>query len=148
MKNVLFLCRTNNCLSLMAEAYMSAAGRGVWRPWSAAVEAAGDVDPQLPEFLKRVGLRKLNLYSKSWNTFAVHGAPRLDLAVLIRGDFDALSFPDLPGPPEHMTWSISSPVATEAASGGDHLLLRAFAEIRRQTDSLLLARPGLERRTA
>jgi hypothetical protein len=32
--------------------------------------------------------------------------------------------------------------------GGDHLLLRAFAEIRRQTDALLLARPGLERRTA
>ena len=148
MKNILFLCRTNSCLSLMAEAYMSAAGRGVWRPWSAAVEAAGDLDPLLVPFLRRVGLRKTNLYSKSWHSFAVHGAARMDLAVLLRDDADALAIPPLPGEPEQMIWPIPGPTGSGSALAGGAQLVAAFGEIRRHVDSLLLARPGLERRTA
>lgn len=148
MNNVLFLCRTNSCLSLLAEAYMSVAGRGLWRVWSAGIEPSEEVDPRLIDFLRRAGVRKSNLYCKSWRAFAVHGAPPIDLAVLLTAD-RPLSWPPLPGQAERMTWSVASP--GEAAGGPEAArqgMLEAFADIRRHIDSLLLGRSGVEQRIA
>ena len=76
MQNILFVCRTNGHLSLMAEAYMGIAGRGVCRAWSAGLAPRQEVDPALLVFLVRAGLGRRSFYSKSWRVFAVHGAPR------------------------------------------------------------------------
>jgi arsenate reductase len=146
VKNVLFLCRTNGCLSLMAEAYMGIAGRGLWRPWSAGIRPTSEVHRGLPEILLRVGIRKRGLHPKSWQTFAVAGAPPIDLAVLMREDLVPVAWPPLPGIIDRRTWAFPSLAGTHGGSG-DHRqrLLDIFSEVRRQIDSFLLADPAARR---
>jgi len=149
MQNVLFLCRTNGSLSLMAEAYMRTAGYGIWRAWSAGLEPKCAIDPVVRKFLKRAGLGRHRFYSKSWRAFAVRGAPSIDLAVVMEYGAEPLIQPDLPGRPQWITWSFDSiGDCDHPASSGQQPLLHSFAEVRRRIDPLLLADPGLQRRVA
>ena len=77
MHNVLFLCTGNSARSILAEAYLNAAGKGRFTAYSAGSRPAGTVNPFALELLRKNRLPTEGLRSKSWEEFAVTGAPRL-----------------------------------------------------------------------
>ena len=72
MKNILFLCTGNSCRSVLAEAYMNAAGAGRWQAFSAGSTPTGTVHPMALATLKELGLPHTGYRSKSWDEFAGH----------------------------------------------------------------------------
>ena len=93
LKNVLFIGKENATGSVMAEAYMNHAGRGLFRAFSAGLSPAGEVHPLTLETLRDAGVRGRSFSSKSWRIFALATAPRMDVVVCIG---DAVVPPDLP----------------------------------------------------
>ncbi len=144
MKNVLFLGTGNTARSIMAEAYMNYAGRGLYRAFSAGAQPAGHVDPMALQTLRDVGVRGRTLSSKSWEVFALTVAPRMDLIVTVCEQAAQLTAPRWPGQPVLRYMTVPDPVAA-AGSFGRHraAYLECFAELRQHIDALLLAEPPL-----
>ncbi|MFH3481123.1 arsenate-mycothiol transferase ArsC [Xanthobacter variabilis] len=83
--SILFVCRDNAGLSLMAEALTMHLYARV-RAFSAATAMAGPVDPVALECLEREGIATDGLSAKPAELFALSGAPRVDLAVALVED--------------------------------------------------------------
>lgn len=144
IKTVLFLCTGNSARSIMAEAYMSHAGRGIFRAYSAGSQPMGLVHPLALETLREVGVRPRHLSSKSWQVFALPAAPRMDRVVTLCDHVAALDAPQWPGKPETEHWSIADPSALEGSVIQQKAaFLHAFAEIRQNVDALMLSVPPL-----
>lgn len=144
LKNVLFLGTGNTARSIMAEAYMNYAGRGLYRAFSAGAEPAGEVDPMALQTLRDVGVRGRTLSSKSWEVFALTVAPRMDLIVTVCERAAGLPQPRWPGKPVLRNLTVDDP--TSAAGSFVHhrsAYLECFAELRQHIDALLLAEPPL-----
>ena len=73
--NVLFLCTGNSARSIMAEALLSTMGHGRFQVFSAGSQPGGTVNPYAIELVKTTGYPVANLRSKSWDEYAVAGAP-------------------------------------------------------------------------
>ena len=144
LKNVLFLGTGNTARSIMAEAYMNYAGRGLYRAFSAGARPVGVVDPMAIQTLRDVGVRGRSLSSKSWEVFALTVAPRMDLIVTVCDQAAELPQPRWPGQPVLRKLAVDDP-ATAAGSFARHrtAYLECFAELRRHIDALLLAEPPL-----
>ncbi|TQV70589.1 hypothetical protein FKG94_21455 [Exilibacterium tricleocarpae] len=69
MKNVLVLCTSNSCRSIMAAALINALGAGRYIARSAGSKAAGFVHPKSIATLKRYGINVDEPRSKSWDEF-------------------------------------------------------------------------------
>jgi hypothetical protein len=134
--NVLFVCEDNACLSVLAEAYVARAGRGLWRAWSAGVAPAREFQPCVVETLRARSLRPHHHAPRSVAAFALSGSPRVDLVIALDIDPDLL--PPLPGEPPVRRWdslACQSPRET-------------FGQVRVRADQLLLATPFRARRLA
>ena len=66
--NVLFLCTGNTARSILAEAYLNAAGRGKYRAFSAGSHPKGQVNPFALELLQKHRLDTTGLRSKNWRS--------------------------------------------------------------------------------
>lgn len=85
--SILFVCRNNAGLSLMAEAIaISAAGTARARAFSAAAAATAPVDMVALECLAEARLPADGLSSKPMELFGFSGAPRIDLVVAMVED--------------------------------------------------------------
>jgi hypothetical protein len=91
-KNVLFLCTGNSARSIMAEAIMNdiSINKGRFRGFSAGSMPNGTVNPLAIEQLQNLHLSTAGLRSKSWEEFAVPGAPQMDYLPLDKLDHIAL----------------------------------------------------------
>ena len=121
--NALFLCTGNTARSIMAEAYLNAAGCGRFRAFSAGSHPKGTVNPFAREVLQKNRLDTTGLRSKNWSEFAQHGAPKMDFVFTVCDNAAAEVCPVWPGQPMTAHWGVEDPAAVE---GSDEEKRRAF----------------------
>lgn len=121
--NVLFLCTGNSARSILAEAYLNAAGRGQFIAYSAGSHPAGAVNLIALELLRKNRIETENLRSKSWDEFAVPGAPEMDFVFTVCDQAAGEACPLWPGQPMTAHWGVDDPAKVE---GTDEEKRKAF----------------------
>ena len=131
--NVLFLCTANSARSIMAESILRGVGGGQFVSFSAGSTPAGAVHPTTVELLRRFDMPTAGLRSKSWDEFAMPGAPHLDFVFTVCDRAAAESCPAWPGQPMSAHWGIADP-AIESDDDIElmHSFRTAFAELERR----------------
>jgi len=128
--NVLFLCTGNSARSILAEAYLNAAGRGRFIAYSAGSHPTGKVNPFALELIEKNRFPGAGLRSKSWDQFSKPGAPKLDFVFTVCDNAAGEVCPLWPGQPISAHWGIADPAAV---GGSEHdkrrAFLRAFTEL-------------------
>ncbi len=131
---VLFLCTANSARSILAEAYLNAAGKGRFAAYSAGSRPGGAVNPFAIELLEGKGIRIAGLRSKSWDEFAAPGAPRMDLVLTVCDNAAGEACPFWPGQPVTAHWGIADPAAMPDKP---RAFLKAYGELSARIDLLL-----------
>jgi protein-tyrosine-phosphatase/N-acetylglutamate synthase-like GNAT family acetyltransferase len=111
--HVLFLCTGNSARSILAESLISHWGRGRFRGLSAGSHPRGTVHPIALELLRQMRLPTTGLRSKSWDEFAVPGAPPLDFVFTVCDQAAGEVCPYWPGQPMTAHWGVPDPAAVE-----------------------------------
>ena len=143
--NVLFLCTGNSARSILAEAYLNAAGKGRFRAYSAGSHPAGKVNPLALDLLARNHLDTAGLRSKSWDEFARPGAPKLDFVFTVCDNAAGEVCPIWPGQPMTAHWGVADPAAVEGTDEAKHrAFMRAFTELSTRIN-LFINLSGLDR---
>lgn len=107
--NVLFLCTANSARSILAEAILNARGGDRFRAFSAGSQPRGIPNPDGIRFLGSEGYDTAFARSKSWDEFAVDGAPRMDVIITVCDNAAGEACPIWPGRPATAHWGISDP---------------------------------------
>lgn len=107
--NVLFLCTGNSARSILAEALLNKHGNGRFRAFSAGSFPKGEVHPMAVRTLEKAGLPVEALRSKSWDEFAVEGAPDLDFIFTVCDNAANETCPIWPGHPMTAHWGVEDP---------------------------------------
>jgi|SRR5579872_1822247 len=130
--SVLFLCTGNSVRSIIAEAIMTREGRGRFRAFSAGSHPKGEVNPHAITLLESLHYRTGEMRSKSWDEFAVEGAPKLDFVFTVCDDAAAEACPIWPGQPMTAHWGMPDPAA---ATGTPSEIALAFADAYRMLNN-------------
>lgn len=123
--NVLFLCTGNSARSILAEQLINHWGRGKFQGFSAGSHPKGAVHPIALELLKHMKLPTEGLRSKSWDEFAVAGAPPLDFVFTVCDNAAGEVCPFWPGQPMTAHWGVEDPAAVEGTETEKWLAFRA-----------------------
>lgn len=123
--NVLFLCTGNSARSILAEAILNRVGAGRFKAFSAGSFPKGEVHPGAISQLKLRNFVTEGLRSKSWEEFAVDGAPQLDFVFTVCDNAAGEMCPIWPGQPMTAHWGIPDPAAVE---GNPAEIAAAFAD--------------------
>jgi len=83
VRNVLFLCTGNSARSILGEALIDHWGQGRFKGYSAGSFPKGEVNPLAIELLRQFGMPTENMRSKSWDEFAVPGAPVMNFVFTV-----------------------------------------------------------------
>ena len=123
--NVLFLCTGNTARSVLAEGILRRDGAGRFNAFSAGSQPKGIVNPFALKTLAAYDYPADGYRSKSWDEFAVAGAPKMDFVFTVCDSAAGEACPIWPGQPMTAHWGIEDPAAIE---GTDIEKERAFAE--------------------
>jgi len=126
--NVLFLCTGNSARSILAEALLNAEGKGRFRAYSAGSYPKGTVNLFALALLKQLGFSTEGLRSKSWDEFAVPGAPEMDFIFTVCDSAAGEVCPVWPGRPVSAHWGMPDPASVQ---GSDVEIMQAFRETMR-----------------
>jgi len=109
--NVLFLCTHNSARSILAEALLNHIGRGRFKAYSAgsSPRAQQQPNPLAIDTLAKAGVPTDGLRSKSWDEFAVAGAPHMELVITVCDNAAGEVCPHWPGHPATAHWSYPDP---------------------------------------
>jgi len=121
--NVLFLCTGNSARSVIAESILRKDGAGLFNAFSAGSRPKGAVNPFALRALAAYGYPTDGFRSKSWDEFAVPGAPQLDFVFTVCDAAAGEACPIWPGQPMTAHWGIEDPAVVE---GSDIEKERAF----------------------
>ena len=111
--NVLFLCTGNSARSVLAESILRKDGRGRFQAFSAGSQPKGEVNPFAIKVLESLDYPTDGLRSKSWQEFAVVGAPAMDFVFTVCDNAAGESCPVWPGQPMTAHWGIEDPASVE-----------------------------------
>lgn len=109
--NVLFLCTGNTARSILAEAILRKEGEGRFRAFSAGSQPKGEVNPLSLATLGAAGYPTDGLRSKTWDEFALEGAPVMDFVFTVCDSAAGEACPLWPGSPVTAHWGIEDPAA-------------------------------------
>lgn len=123
--NVLFLCTGNTARSVLAEGILRKLGAGKFNAFSAGSQPKGTVNPFALKTLAAFDYPVDGYRSKSWDEFAIAGAPVMDFVFTVCDSAAGESCPVWPGQPMTAHWGIEDPAAVE---GSDLDKERAFAD--------------------
>ncbi|MEI2456040.1 arsenate reductase ArsC [Lysobacter firmicutimachus] len=107
--NVLFLCTGNSARSILAEGVLRQVGAGRFTAFSAGSHPRREVNPLALEVLRESGYPVDAMRSKSWDEFAVPGAPRMDFVFTVCDRAAGEACPVWPGQPVTGHWGIEDP---------------------------------------
>jgi protein-tyrosine-phosphatase len=127
--NVLFLCTGNSARSILAEAILNRESKGKFMAYSAGSQPKGAVHPFAIDLLKSLNHPTAHLRSKSWDEFAVPGAPQMDFVFTVCDNAASEVCPVWPGQPMTAHWGVPDPAA---ATGSEAERRLAFADVYRQ----------------
>ena len=151
--HVLFLCTGNSARSILAEVVMNAMGKGRFVAHSAGSNPTGRVNPYAVELLRKNGFPTDGLRSKSWDEFAVPGAPPLDFVFTVCDNAAGEACPFWPGRPVTAHWGVEDPAAVEGSDDDKRkAFVRALTTLQRRIELFLglphgkLDEPALQRR--
>jgi arsenate reductase (thioredoxin) len=128
--NVLVLCTGNSARSVLGEALINHLGGGKWKAFSAGAKPTGKVNPLSLEVLAEKGLPSEGYRSKSWDEFALPGAPRMDLVITVCDNAAGEVCPIWPGHPAKVHMGFPDP----ADAKGSHE--ERLAEFRKVYDMI------------
>ena len=112
--NVLVLCTGNSARSILGEALFNHLGQGRVRAFSAGSQPSGKVNPVALETLEKHGVPlPREVRSKSWDEFAVPGAPQIDYIFTVCASAAGESCPIWLGHPTTAHWGIADPAHVE-----------------------------------
>jgi len=123
--NVLFLCTGNTARSILAESILRKDGAGRFAAYSAGSQPKGMVNPFALKVLGQFGYPVEGYRSKSWEEFAVTGAPTMHFVFTVCDSAAGEACPVWPGQPMTAHWGIEDPAAVQ---GSDVEKERAFVE--------------------
>jgi protein-tyrosine-phosphatase len=126
--NVLFLCTHNSARSIIAECVINRLGNGRFKGFSAGSQPSGRVHPYAMQLMNQLNYDTRDLRSKSWEEFAVAGAPQLDFVFTVCDDAANETCPVWPGQPMSAHWGLPDP---SAAVGSESERRLAFADTHR-----------------
>ena len=138
--NVLFLCTHNSARSILAEALLNNMGQGRFKAYSAGSSPRTNQQPNPLglQVLQKAGVSVEGLRSKSWDEFAVPGAPHMDLIITVCDNAAGEVCPFWPGHPATAHWGYPDPSEGDAS---DEAKLEAFRQtmhmIRRRLELLV-----------
>lgn len=113
--NTLFLCTGNSARSILGESIVNHLGRGRFRGFSAGSHPKGEVHPFALDLLNGLHLPVEGLFSKSWDLYAVAGAPPMDFIFTVCDSAAGEACPAWPGQPMTAHWGIPDPAAIEGS---------------------------------
>lgn len=134
--NILFLCTGNSARSIMAEGIVNILAGDRFTAYSAGSKPGGVVNPFAIEKLAGIGYDTSNLRSKSWDEFAVAGAPEMDFIITVCDNAAGEVCPFWPGKPSTAHWGFADPAAVE---GSDNEKREAFNLIFQQIRNRVMA---------
>lgn len=123
--NVLFLCTGNSARSILAESILNHWGQGKFKAWSAGSHPKGTVHPMALTLLQQMGMPVDGLYSKSWDEFAVAGAPEMDYVFTVCDAAAGEACPIWTGHPVTAHWGVPDPAAV---TGPEPVRMLAFRD--------------------
>ncbi len=136
--NVLFLCTGNSARSLLAEAYLNSLPGTSFRAFSAGSCPTGAPNETALETLKTAKISIDGLRSKSWDEFAVEGAPQMDFIFTVCDNAAGEVCPVWPGHPTSAHWPFEDPAAFEGPDAEKRtVFLDVFRQIRTRIDILV-----------
>lgn len=111
--NVLFLCTGNSARSILAEGTLNHLGNGLFTAYSAGSHPSGQVRPEALAELRKAGIEVPGARSKSWDEFALPGAPKLDFLFTVCDSAANEPCPLWPGQPITAHWGVPDPAAVK-----------------------------------
>ena len=144
--NTLFLCTGNSARSVLAEGTLNGLGQDRFRAFSAGSQPGGIVNPFALELLKQRGHPTDGMRSKSWDEFAVAGAPPkgllpMDFIITVCDNAAGEVCPVWPGNPASAHWGVEDPAAVKGSDDDKRAAFATAYKILRRRIELMLALP-------